>query len=200
MVSDFYLDYVGGAQTSMLEQRAAPGGCRPRGAPACARCGAKRPDAEPRVHEVADGMELRPAFTVAGVVLPVTGATTGAHHPRSREYFVRERGGCRAPADRVRHRARRRPRRRKRSAIPVVSTIHTFYWQSSGPWCHAGPADHLARRLQNVDRGAVPEGPLDEPAERQPAAQPHPRARATAWIWSCPRRPRIRPTTFGRRG
>jgi glycosyltransferase involved in cell wall biosynthesis len=131
MVSDFYLDYVGGAQTSMMEQRAA---LEAAGHEVLMLRSVRREHSkgQPRVHEVADGIELRPAYTVPGVVLPVTGARPKLI-ARLREYFVRER------VDVVHLQtefgiAHAATTAAKAIGIPVVSTIHTFYWQSSGPW------------------------------------------------------------------
>lgn len=129
MVSDFYLDYVGGAQTSMLEQRAA---LEAAGHEVLMLRSVRRAKGDPRVREVADGIEFRPAYTVPGVVLPVTGARPKLIQ-RLREYFVRQRVdlvhvqtefGIAHAATSAAHEI----------GIPVVSTIHTFYWQSSGWW------------------------------------------------------------------
>lgn len=129
MVSDFYLDYVGGAQTSMRQQRAALEAAghevfmlrsvRPR-----------RGDRQPRVREVGDGIELRPAYTVPVLQLPVTGARRRLVE-RLKDYFARTEidvvhlqteFGIAHAATTAAHEL----------GIPVVATIHTFYWQSSG--------------------------------------------------------------------
>lgn len=146
MVSDFYLDYVGGAQTSMLEQRTA---LEAAGHEVLMLRSVRKEQSkgQPRVQEVADGIEFRPAYTVPGVVLPVTGARPKLI-TRLREYFVRERidvvhlqtefGIAHAATTAA-----------KAVGIPVVSTIHTFYWQSSS-WWQVLTLPIISPGLQNV--------------------------------------------------
>jgi glycosyltransferase involved in cell wall biosynthesis len=91
--------------------------------------GAARRD---RVVETASGLEIRPAYTVPGVILPVVGARKKLI-ATLREYFVRHdvdvvhlqtEFGLAHAATTAAHEA----------GIPVVHTIHTFYWQSTGVW------------------------------------------------------------------
>ena len=143
IVSDFYLDYVGGLQTSIREQVAA---------------------LEAAGHEVLlvsmaraegndSGLQLRPAWTVPGVLLPVKGATR-ALITRLVEYFRAERidvvhvqtefGLAHAAVSAARE-----------LGIPSVHTVHTFYWQTTG----LGPviATPLMRYgLQYVLRHRIP--------------------------------------------
>lgn len=120
IVSDFYLDYVGGLQTSIREQVAA---------------------LEAAGHEVLlismaraegteRGLQLRPAWTVPGVLLPVKGATRGLV-ARLVEYLRAERVdvvhvqtefGLAHAAVSAAHEL----------GIRAVHTVHTFYWQSTG--------------------------------------------------------------------
>lgn len=146
MVSDFYLDYVGGAQTSMLEQRTA---LEAAGHEVLMLRSVRKEHSkgQPRVHEVPDGIEFRPAYTVPGVVLPVTGARPKLI-TQLREYFVRkgvdvvhlqtEFGIAHAATTAA-----------KAVGIPVVSTIHTFYWQSSS-WWQVLTLPIISPGLQNV--------------------------------------------------
>jgi len=120
IVSDFYLDYVGGLQTSIREQVAA---------------------LEAAGHDVVlislartegqdNGLQLTPAWTVPGVLLPVKGATP-ALVARLAAYLERERievvhvqteFGLAHAAISAAHEL----------GIPAVHTVHTFYWQSTG--------------------------------------------------------------------
>lgn len=122
IVSDFYLDYIGGAQSSIHEQEAALIGAG---------------------HEVFlvsnvrkslpfDGLALgiRPAFTVPGVDLPITRASDAlvaklaaffANHEIDVVHLQTEFGLAHAATAAAR-----------RLGLPVVHTVHTFYWLSTG--------------------------------------------------------------------
>ena len=173
MVSDFYLDYVGGAQTSMLEQRTA---LEAAGHEVLMIRAVRRGQAArgPRVHDKGDGLELRPVFTVPGVVLPVNSARPKLI-TRLREYFVAER------VDVVHLQtefgiAHAATTAAKAIGVPVVSTIHTFYWQSSG-WWQPLTLPIISPRAAQHHRRTLPEGAAHRPADRQPAAQSHARPR-----------------------
>jgi len=122
IISDFYLDYVGGAQSSMLEQKAALA------------------DAGHEVYLVAnvrkgttiDSVDLPifPSFSVPGVDLAVT-FNRAPLVQRLRHYFTENRVdvvhlqtefGLAQAATTAAHEL----------GLPVVHTVHTFYWQSSG--------------------------------------------------------------------
>lgn len=122
IVSDFYLDYIGGAQSSIHEQEAA-----------LIAAG----------HEVflvsnvrkslpSDGlaMGIRPAFTVPGVDLPITRASDTligqlasflTEQAIDIVHLQTEFGLAHAATSAAR-----------RLGIPVVLTVHTFYWLSVG--------------------------------------------------------------------
>lgn len=143
IVSDFYLDYVGGLQTSIREQVAA---------------------LENAGHEVllismartagdVGGLKLRPAWTVPGVLLPVRGATpalvaTLVGYLRANTIdvvHVQTEFGLAHAAISAAHEL----------GIPAVHTVHTFYWQTTG----LGPviATPLMRYgLQYVFRRLIP--------------------------------------------
>ncbi|MDM4761944.1 glycosyltransferase [Galbitalea sp. SE-J8] len=150
IVSDYYLDYVGGAQTSMLEQRAA-----------LERAGHEvlliAPDrSAARTETRADGIRLRPAFTVPALQLPVI-RNTGATRALLRTFLV-ERAvdvvhvqtefGLAHAATTAAYEAR----------IPVVHTVHTFYWQSTGllPTLAAPLVGLLLRRVTGARIGDTP--------------------------------------------
>ena len=132
IVSDFYLDYVGGMQSSLLEQRAALEAAGHEVLLVSTVRGARQRLRSNRVAETAGGLEIRPAYTVPGVILPVVGARKKLI-ATLREYFERhavdvvhlqtEFGLAHAATSAARE-----------AGIPVVHTIHTFYWQSTGAW------------------------------------------------------------------
>lgn len=127
IVSDFYLDYVGGMQSSLLEQRAA---LEAAGHEVLLISSVRA--ASQRIRETPSGLEIRPAFTVPGVVLPVIAARPKLISTL-REYLERHKvdvvhlqtefGLSHAVTSAAR-----------KARIPVVHTIHTFYWQSTGAW------------------------------------------------------------------
>ena len=127
IVSDFYLDYVGGMQSSLLEQRAALEAAGHEVLLISTVRGALQ-----KYTETSGGLEIRPAYTMPGVILPVVGARKKLVG-RLREYLERhevdvvhlqtEFGLANAAAVAARE-----------AGIPVVHTIHTFYWQSTGSW------------------------------------------------------------------
>jgi glycosyltransferase involved in cell wall biosynthesis len=148
IVSDYFLDYVGGAQTSMLQQRLAllqaghevvlVSATRERGR---------------RFQVAEDGLRIRPLFTLPGVELPVipnNKTTTDALETYFRELAIEvvhvqtEFGLAHAAADVSR-----------RIGIRVVHTVHTFYWASDGGW-HAPLAPVLRSALTRFTRSTIP--------------------------------------------
>lgn len=157
IVSDFYLDYVGGLQTSMLEQRAA---LQRAGHTVLLISLARHADGDvPGV-----GLQLRPSYTVPGVVLPVRGA--------GRQLVALLRRYLTANAIDVVHLqtefglAHAATTAANELGIPVIHTVHTFYWQSTG----IGPvlATPVMRYgLEIVFRRRIPRHPF---ARRAPDA------------------------------
>jgi glycosyltransferase involved in cell wall biosynthesis len=151
IVSDFYLDYVGGLQSSLLEQKAA---LEDAGHTVLLVSLARDPLGEvPGV-----GLQIRPAYTVPGVILPVITARPRLV-ARLRDYLERERidvvhtqtefGLAHAAATAA-----------TQLAIPVVHTVHTFYWQSVGigptlatPIMRFGLEDAIQRPIPRVRFG-----------------------------------------------
>ena len=143
IVSDFYLDYVGGLQTSMREQVAA---LESAGHEVVLISLARAEGAE-------KGLQLRPAWTVPGVLLPVKGATRKLigrlaaylSDERIEVVHVQTEFGLAHAAISAAHEL----------GIPAVHTVHTFYWQTTG----IGPviATPLMRYgLQYVMRYRIP--------------------------------------------
>lgn len=159
IVSDFYLDYVGGLQSSIAEQYAAlteAGHSVFFIATARKRRGNVRPVRAP-------GLEIRPAYTVPGVILPVVGARKKLIRTL-RDFLADERVdvvhlqtefGLAHAVTTAAHQL----------AVPVVHTIHTFYWQSSG-WFNTVITPGLRFGLENVTRVRFPRQRLaDRPSD-----------------------------------
>ena len=149
IVSDFYLDYVGGAQSSIHEQRAA---LEEEGHTvylvACARMPRRQ-----RVRLGEKSLEFRPAYTVPGVILPVVGARTQLI-ATLHEYFVRKHIDVVHVQTEfgLAHAATTAAAELK---IPVVHTVHTFYWQSTG-WWQTAITPLLRIGLENVTQRRFP--------------------------------------------
>ena len=120
-MSDFYLDYVGGLQTSIREQVAS---LEAAGHTVLLVSLARTKGTE-------SGLQLRPAWTVPGVLLPVKGATAALvarlvaylESERIDVVHVQTEFGLAHAAISAAHEL----------GIPAVHTVHTFYWQSTGP-------------------------------------------------------------------
>ena len=126
IVSDYFLDYVGGAQTSMKQQQLA----LEEAGHTVVMVSARRGLAGPRMRRVADGVRFQPNFTLPGLELPVVPNT--ARVRAQLEGYLREQridvvhvqtefSLARAAADVA-----------AALNIPVVHTVHTFYWASEG--------------------------------------------------------------------
>lgn len=148
IVSDYFLDYVGGAQTSMLQQQLALTQAGHDVVMVSAARGGGR-----RFRVQADGLRIRPLFTLPGVELPVIPnnvRTTDALETYFRELGVEvvhvqsEFGLAHAATDVA-----------QRMGLRVVHTVHTFYWASSGGW-HAPLAPVLRAALTRFTRSAIP--------------------------------------------
>jgi glycosyltransferase involved in cell wall biosynthesis len=148
IVSDYFLDYVGGAQTSMLQQRLA----MLQSGHEVVLVSATR-DRGRRFQVSEEGLRIRPLFTLPGVELPVipnNKTTTDALETYFRELAIEvvhvqtEFGLAHAAADVAR-----------RMGIRVVHTVHTFYWASDGGW-HAPLAPVLRRALTRFTRSTIP--------------------------------------------
>ena len=133
IVSDYFLDYVGGAQTSMKQQKLA----LEEAGHTVVMVSARRGLSLRRVHPQADGIRLQPNYTIPVLQLPIipNNARVRAHL----ETFFREErievvhvqtefSLARAAADVA-----------AVLGIPVVHTVHTFYWASEG-----GPQKSIA--------------------------------------------------------
>lgn len=148
IVSDYFLDYVGGAQTSMLQQRLAlheaghevlmVSAVRGRG---------------PRYRRGDGELGIRPLFTLPGVLLPVI--PNNASTIDELERYFREQ---RIEAVHVQSEfglAHAAATVAARLGIPVVHTVHTFYWASDGGW-HAPLAPAIRGLLRRLLGTAIP--------------------------------------------
>lgn len=152
IVSDYFLDYVGGAQTSMLQQQLSLTQAGNEVVMvSAARGGGRRFQVQP------DGLRIRPLFTLPGVELPVipnNARTTDALESYFRELaievvHVQTEFGLAHAAAAVAH----------RMGLKVVHTVHTFYWASDGGW-HAPFAPFLRAALTRFTRSTIPRLPL----------------------------------------
>jgi len=139
IVSDFFLDYVGGAQSSIAEQKAAL-----EAAQHTVRIISNVRGLRTRVlNSSAGDLHVRPQYTIPGAEFPVVNASP-ALVARLRDYLADSRvdvlhvqtefGLAHAAAAAARS-----------LGIPVVFTVHTFYWQTTGVW--PGLLSPLLRRV-----------------------------------------------------
>jgi glycosyltransferase involved in cell wall biosynthesis len=148
IVCDYFLDYVGGAQTSMLQQRLA---LLEAGHEVVLVSATREPGR--RFQVSSEGLRIRPLFTLPGVELPVipnNQTTTDALHTYFTELgvdvvHVQTEFGLAHAAVAVAH----------RMGIRAVHTVHTFYWASDGGW-HAPLTPVLRRALTGFTRSSIP--------------------------------------------
>ena len=146
IVSDYFLDYVGGAQSSIFEQKAS---LEEAGHEVYLVSTARA--LRGNVREVrGTGLQIKPLFTVPGVLLPVVRATPALVETLSGYLseqhidvvHLQTEFGLAHAATTAAHAA----------GIPVVHTVHTLYWQSSGffPTLMAGPMKALLQGITGV--------------------------------------------------
>lgn len=154
IVSDFYLDYVGGLQSSLVEQQTA------------------LTDAGHEVSLVSMGrrasptasgahLQVKPSWTVPGVLLPVTSATDALIGRLERHFRTLRTEVVHLQTEfALAHAATTAA---ARLGIPVVHTVHTFYWQSTGigpvlatPIMRYGLSYVMRRRIPNLPLAARP--------------------------------------------
>lgn len=133
IVSDYFLDYVGGAQTSMRQQQLALEEAGHQVVMVSARHGL----IGRRIRRVPDGVHLRPNYTIPVLQLPIVPNNRRVRAKLER-FFQEEQievvhvqtefGLAHAAADVA-----------ASMGIPLVHTVHTFYWASEG-----GPQGSIA--------------------------------------------------------
>ncbi|WP_168627451.1 glycosyltransferase family 4 protein [Cryobacterium sp. BB307] len=153
IVSDYFPDFVGGAQTSMREQRLALQAAGHH----VVMVSAVRGGPGGRYRRTDDGLQVKPSFTLPGVQLPVI-----PNNPRTTkvlEEFLREHKIDVVHVQTEFGLAHAAATVAARMGIPVVHTVHTFYWASDGGW-HA-PLEPLIRGLlRRVIRWEIPRQPF----------------------------------------
>src|SRR5690554_5229404 len=136
IVSDYFLDYVGGAQTSMLQQRLA---LKEAGHEVALVAATRSRGRRYQVGE--DGLRIRPLFTLPGVLLPVI--PNNAATQRALETYFRELAIDVVHVQTEFGLAHAAAAVARTMGVKVVHTVHTFYWASDGGW-HA-PLEPLLR-------------------------------------------------------
>ena len=146
IVSDFFMDYVGGAQSSILEQKAAleEAGHVVYLIAAVSRTRGALPSVD---------LPVRASFTVPGLELPVV-VNNRATVKLLAEFFYAEGIQVVHPQTEfgLAHAAATAA---KELGLPVVHTVHTFYWASSG----IGPtlaAPAMRAMLQSITKARFP--------------------------------------------
>ena len=146
IISDFFLDYVGGAQSSILEQKAS---LESAGHTVYLVAATSRT----RGNVDAVDLAIRAPLTVPGLLLPVVSNTPKLVR-RLADFFYAEGIQVVHPQTEfgLAHAA---VTAANELGLPVVHTVHTFYWQSSG----IGPtlaAPVMEALLQRVTRARFP--------------------------------------------
>ena len=156
IVSDYFMDYVGGAQSSILEQKASleeQGHVVHLVAAVSASRGAT----------AAVDLPIRALFTVPGLQLPVV-ANSRRVVTRLAEYFYAE--GIQVVHPQTEFGlANAAVTAARQLGLPVVHTVHTLYWTSTGvgPTIAAPAMRALLRRITGVQppRHALSDRPSD---------------------------------------
>lgn len=156
IVCDYFLDYVGGAQTSMHQQRRALEAAGHRVTMVSAargKGGLTRPDR----HDIL----VQPNFVLPGVELPIIANTPALRRALAAHFTAMAVDVVHAQTDfGLAHSATDVARE---LGLPVVHTVHTFYWSTDLVWL--APLAALTHRLLRRYLGApIPREPLGERA------------------------------------
>ena len=154
IVCDYFLDFVGGAQTSIEQQRRALEAAGHRVTMVSAARGRGH-----LVRTVDSQVQVQPRFVLPGVELPLVANTARLRSELSQRFqaeavdivHVQTEFGLAHAARDVGHSL----------GIPVVHTVHTFYWATDLPWLAplALPCRWL---LQSVLHAPIPREPLGD--------------------------------------
>ncbi len=149
IVSDYFLDYVGGAQTSMKQQQLA----LEEAGHSVVMVSARRGLFGRRMRPVEGGVQFQPNFTIPGLQLPVV---PNNRRVRAKlERYFREQGVEVVHVQTEFSLAWAAADVAEAMGIPVVHTVHTFYWASeSGP--QASIAWFLRWGLERVTGSKIP--------------------------------------------
>lgn len=147
IVSDYFLDYVGGAQTSIQEQKAS---LEEAGNEVLLIAHTRRGSAPV-------DLAVRPAFTIPGLQLAVSFNRPGL--VAQLVDFLHTNGVDLVHLQTEFGLAHAAIAAARAHGVPVVHTVHTFYWQSAG----AGPtvvAPLMKRMLQSAVGAGIPVLPI----------------------------------------
>jgi glycosyltransferase involved in cell wall biosynthesis len=149
IVSDYFLDFVGGAQTSMRQQRLA----LTEAGHTVVMVSAGRGLRGGRVRQVSQGLEIQPNFTLPGLELPVI--PNNARISSVLENFFRNNRIDVVHVQTEFGLAHAAVTAARALGLRVVHTVHTFYWASEG-----GPqrsvAPFLRWALQRLTKSQIP--------------------------------------------
>jgi glycosyltransferase involved in cell wall biosynthesis len=149
IVSDYFLDYVGGAQTSMRQQQLA----LQAAGHTVVMVSASRGLWFAGVRTVDDGIQLHPNYTIPGLQLPIIPNNRRTRAALTR--FFREQGIEVVHLQTEFALAHAATRVARDLGIRVVHTVHTFYWASEGG-PQASVAWFLRWGLQLVSKSRIP--------------------------------------------
>lgn len=149
IVSDYFLDYVGGAQTSMRQQQLA----LQAAGHTVVMVSASRGMWFGGVRTVADGIRLHPNYTIPGLQLPII--PNNRRNRAALTRFFREQAIDVVHLQTEFALAHAATRVARELGIRVVHTVHTFYWASEGG-PQASVAGLLRWGLQLVSRSTIP--------------------------------------------
>lgn len=149
IVSDYFLDYVGGAQTSMRQQQLA----LQAAGHTVVMVSASRGLWFAGVRTVDDGIQLHPNYTIPGLQLPIIPNNRRTRAALTR--FFREQAIDVVHLQTEFALAHAATRVARELGIRVVHTVHTFYWASEGG-PQASVAWFLRWGLQLVSKSRIP--------------------------------------------
>lgn len=149
IVSDYFLDYVGGAQTSMRQQQLA----LQAAGHTVSMVSASRGLWFGGVRTVEDGIQLHPNYTIPGLQLPII--PNNRRNRAALTRFFREQSIDVVHLQTEFALAHAATTVARELGIRVVHTVHTFYWASEGG-PQASVAWFLRWGLQLVSRSRIP--------------------------------------------
>ncbi|WP_349897930.1 glycosyltransferase family 4 protein [Parafrigoribacterium soli] len=149
IVSDYFLDYVGGAQTSMRQQQLA----LEAAGHTVVMVSAARGLWFTGVREVADGIRIHPNFTIPGLQLPIM--PNNRRNRAALEAYFREQAIDVVHLQTEFALAHAATAVARKLGIRVVHTVHTFYWASEGG-PQASVAWFLRWGLELVSKAKIP--------------------------------------------
>jgi glycosyltransferase involved in cell wall biosynthesis len=149
IICDYFLDFVGGAQTSMRQQQLA----LTEAGHTVVMVSAGRGFRGGRIRQIADGLEIRPNLTLPGLELPVI--PNNARIAGALENFFRNNQIDVVHVQTEFGLAHAAVAAARTLGLRVVHTVHTFYWASEGgPQRSVAPFVRWA--LQRLTKSKIP--------------------------------------------